>query len=139
MSDMFSRPDVDARLKGAFFGNIPTGTHDLEYVFDFDCQFNGAAIWSSVSNGGSFIRLETQYDAGPYGWKRYKKFGDSWNLFPNYVCKTILFPTEPSAGVKLLIRVTNNEGAPIDLGINLFQFTESQKVNPGALEEGDDW
>lgn len=139
MSDMFAKPEMDARLRGKYWSNIPIGVSNLEYVFEYDCSFNGAAIWSSVTKGGSSITLETQYDAGPYGWKRYKRFGKDWNLYPNYVCKTILFPTKPKAGIKLLITVDNQEGAPIDLGINLFTFIYSEIVNPSSLQEGSDW
>jgi hypothetical protein len=139
MSDMFSRPELDARLKGVLFQNIETGTSAHEYIFPFDCKFNGIAIYSTVSKLGTRIKMETYYNAGPYGWKKYKKFADFWNLYPNYVCKNVLFPTEPSAGVKIVFTIENNEGAPIDFGANLFQFTESEKVQPSLLQQGEDW
>ena len=83
--------------------------------------------------------METQYEAAPGVWFGYKKFSKQWNLFPNYVCKTILFPTEPKAGVRVAFTIENNEGVPIDVGMNFFQFTALEEVHPSLGEQGTDW
>lgn len=135
----FERPNLDARLKGILFKDIPVGTHEREYIFPFDCKFNGIISYSSVTKIGSTIRMETQYQAAPDVWYRYKKFGDDWNLFPNYACKNVLFPTTPVEGIKLLFKITNNETVPIDIGFNLYQFADLEHVDPTQGQQGADW
>lgn len=139
MSNMFAKPELDARLKGLLFKDIPTGISQVEYIFEYDCSFNGAAIASSVTKLSTSIKLETQYTIGDDIWLRYKKFGDSWNLYPNYICKNILFPTQVKAGIKLIITIDNKEGSLIDLGINLFTFIPSEEVKPELGQQGEDW
>lgn len=137
--EMFNDPALDARMKGVYFSDIPTGESTVEYIFPFDCLFNGLTVSSSVTQLGSTVKLETYYNAGPHGWKRYKKFADSFNLFPGSIDKNILFPTKPKSGVKILITVNNNDGVAIDLALNLFQFTDVEKVDTQILQEGEDW
>jgi len=136
----FNSPHKDARLKGLLFKDIPIGISTVEYIFEYDCAFNGAALFSDVSSIGSSLAMETQYTIdGGTTWLRYKKFAKGWNLFPNYVCKTIMFPTMPKAGIKLLITVDNKEGGPINIGMNMFTFTDLEKVSPSLGEQGVDW
>jgi len=137
--EMFDNPELDARMKGVIFKDIPTGTSEQEYIFPFDCMFNGLTVGSNVTKLGSSVRLETRYQAGPSTWLRYKKFGDSWNLYPGNIDKNILFPTKPKAGIKLVIIVENNEGSPIDIAVNLYQFADSEIVIPQEGQQGVDW
>ena len=137
--DLFATPSVDARLIGHLFQNVPVGTSEQEFIFPYDCNFNGAAITSTVTKLGTKISLETRYQAAPGVWFRYKRFGRDWNMFPNYVCKTLLFPTRPKQGIKLVIGVENNEGVPIDIGINLYTFANLENVNPMLGQQGEDW
>jgi hypothetical protein len=139
MSEMFSTPELDARLRGLLFKSVPVGVSTVEYIFEYDCFFNGASITSSVTKLGTRLSLETQYQAAPGLWFKYKKFAKEWNMFPGYVCKTILHPTKPRAGIKLLIHVDNQEGMPIDIGVNLFTFIDSEMVNPSLGQQGADW
>lgn len=138
-SGQFTTSEYDARLEGFFIKDAPIGVSNHYYIFPFDCYFNGIAIASTVSGVGSNVNLTTEYQAAPDVWLRYKKFASTWNLFPNYVCKTILFPTKPKEGIRINIKIVNNELTPIDLGVNLFQFTPIASVNPLLGEQGEDW
>lgn len=136
---MFDNPALDARMQGVLFKDVPIGYSEQTYTFPFNCIYNGMILSSSVDSLGSFLTMETQYNAGPYGWKRYKKFVKEWQLMPNYVCKNVLFPTTPSAGVRMVLKVQNNSSNPIDIAMNLYQFVDKITIKPSQLEEGEDW
>ena len=67
-------PLLDARLHGT--GQIYTATAgqvtDFYYTIPFDCKFNGLEIISdnNVLLGDS-VSIQTEYNAGSYGWKRF--------------------------------------------------------------------
>lgn len=134
-------PLLDARLHGAgVFTATNSSTTSHEYLFTFDCKFNGIEIITDSNvEIGDYLRLETQYNAGAYGWKRYKKFGDKWYIKPNDRSRIILFPTEPSSGVKLLINYTSVGTSDVKFAFNLFTFVDQVKLDTGILEEGEDW
>lgn len=139
MNLMFDRPHLDARLEG-FTLQVEPGTSTHYKVFTFDCSFNGLILYSNVSDIGSHVTMWTEYYVNEtYGWKRYKKFAKNWQLMPGYTSKTILFPTKPSAGVRIAFEVYNNEQSDISLAFNLYQFAVLEKINPSQLEEGSNW
>lgn len=132
-------PSLDSRLQGVPKFTAPIGDSTHEHIFEFDCDFNGVEIYSMCDELGHSVTLETHYNAGPYGWKRYKRFGKTWNLCPNNNCRIILFPTKPKEGIKLVVKYHNPSLSPVDFIVNLFQFIEMENVNPASLEEGEDW
>lgn len=134
-------PLLDARLGGAGVFTSTAGTDTTHYyTFGFDCKYNGIeVITDSNSVLGDHVTLWTEYNAGQYGWKRYKKFGKEWYLKPNDRTRIILFPTEPSAGVRLAMKYHSTGVNDVVMAVNLFMFVDQAKVNPGALEEGEDW
>lgn len=133
-------PLLDARLWGSPLFTAPAN-QETEFNFEipFDCKWNGIEIFAWGPNKGDHMKLQTEYNAGPYGWKRYKKFGKHFNIYPNYVNKIILFPSEPKAGVRVCVYYTNTGNTPVDFSINLYTFVDEQVVNTNNLEEGEDW
>lgn len=135
-----TRPKLDARLQGSdVFTATANSTTEHYYTFDFDCDFNGVEIYTHGSEIGHKVKLTTEYNAGLYGWKRYKKFGKSFNIFPKCLQKYILFPTKPSAGVRVHISYTNPESSDVKFAVNFFQFVQQESVDPSQLQEGTDW
>lgn len=134
-----SNPALDARIEGVPVFTATPGDSVHEHVFTFDCDFSGIEIYSECAELGHTVTLETQYNAGPYGWKRYKKFGKTFNLFKNDKCRIVLFPTKPKAGIKLVIKYNNPTQTDVKFAINLFQFADMELVNPSILQEGEDW
>jgi len=134
------KPILDARLTGSDLFTAPAGVKTKFYfTFDFDCKFNGTEVYAWDSNAGDKIELITEYNAGAYGWKRYKKFGKEFNIFPNTLQKYILFPTEPSAGVRLVVEYDNTGLTEVKFSLNIFLFTDQEIVKPSILQEGEDW
>ena len=141
----FTESEYDAHLEGFNISDAPLGTSEHHFYFTYDCSFMGAAMYSSVTKLGTTIDIRTEYFAGLHPvtneqiWLRYKKFGKSWNMFPNYVCKSILFPTKPKVGIRIVVTINNNDVGPIDFGMNLFNFADIEVVNPSLGQEGKDW
>lgn len=134
-------PLLDARLLGIGKFSTPAGqTAEHTYVFTYDCKFNGIEVLtdSNVAFGDN-ITLWTEYNAGPYGWKRFKKFGKSWHVKKDNVLRIILFPTEPKAGVRLVLKYENTGATTVDIAVNLFTFVDQAVINTQVLEEGEDW
>jgi hypothetical protein len=136
-------PLLDARLFGhdTVYTATKNTTTDFYYTFPYGCKFNGIEI---ITDGnvvlGDGITLSTEYNAGPYGWKRYKKFSDTWHVKKDDRTRIILFPTEPSAGVRVKISYKSlGTVDDVNFVVNFFTFVDQASVNPGALEEGEDW
>ena len=112
-------PLLDARLFGHdIVYNAPAGvTTDFTFQFPFNCKFNGSEILTD-SNAvlGDTITFLTEYDAGPFGWKRYKKISKCWHLMPSDRTRIIL-----------------------KFCVNFFCFVEETDVDPNQLQEGEDW
>ena len=138
---MFDRPHKDARLHGAGSFTTTAGTsYTHYYTFSFDCDFNGIeVITDSNAIIGDHVTIWTEYNAGPYGWKRYKKFGKEWYLKPDDKDTIILFPTTPKAGVRLCIKYTSTGASDVTSAVNLFTFVDQATVDVASLEEGEDW
>lgn len=133
---------LDARLEGTDLFSAPANTVTTFYKdFTFDCKFNGIEIFAFASKAGDKVDLLTEYYAAPLtAWKRYKKFAKSFNVFPTTLQKYILFPTEPSVGVRLAIKYTNTHATEAAVfSANLFQFTPSSLVDTSVAAEGEDW
>lgn len=137
--DLFYNPSLDARLFGISVMVAPSGTSEHYFSFPFDCKFNGIEIKTNASELGDKLSLETQYNAGPYGWKRYKRFAKQWNVFPDESTRVLLFPTEPKAGIRVKVTYENAHQTDIKIAINLFTFVDSEIVNAAQLQEGADW
>lgn len=134
------KPILDARLSGTDLFTAPAGQKTKFYFnFNFDCKFNGTEMYAWDSNRGDKLNLSTEYNAGPYGWKTYKKFGKEFNVYPNTIQKYILFPTEPKAGVRLVVEYDNKGVTDVEFSMNIFLFVDQQKINLSILEEGEDW
>ena len=137
-----SAPLLDARLFGhdtVYTANAGTLT-DFYYTFTYDCKYNGIEIITDDNVVlGDGLTIETQYNAGPYGWKRYKKFGKTWHVKKDDRTRIILFPTEPSAGVRVKMTYKSTGVTDVKFVVNFFTFVDQESVNPGALEEGEDW
>lgn len=136
-------PLLDARLFGhdIVYTAIKNTTTDFYYTFTYGCKFNGIEIITDSNvELGDGITLSTEYNAGPHGWKRYKKFGDVWHLKKDDRTRIILFPTEPSAGVRVKMGY-KSVGTVNDVKfvVNFFTFTDQEIVKPSLLEEGEDW
>lgn len=132
-------PLIDARLQGTPLFTATPGLSTHYHTFDFDCKMNGVEVYAWDANQGDNMSIESQYNAEPYGWKRYKKFGKNWNIYPNERSRIILFPTEPKAGVRLAFTYDNKGVVDVKFSINVFQFIDRQYINPSLLEEGEDW
>lgn len=135
-----SRSGQDARLQGTQLFNAAVGVTHHYFDFQFNCNFEGIEFYAWDSSKGDTLSMQTQYYAGPtYGWIRYKKFGKTFNVFPNNVTRIILFPTEPILGVRIKFTYDNKGSAPVDFSANLFQFKDHEVVNTAILDEGADW
>ena len=135
------KPILDARLHGAGLYTADANSVTSHYYnFTFDCKFNGIEIITDENvKLGDNITLITEYNAGPYGHKRYKKFGKDWYLKKDDKTRIILFPTEPKAGIRLHIKYNNTSQNAVTFAVNLFTFVDQQVVDPNTLQEGDDW
>ena len=138
----FPELDLDARIQSTgIYTATKNSTTTSYFTFGFDCMFNGLEILVDANALlGDTLSLETQYDAGEFGWKRYKKFVDGFLICPGSLHRYILFPTKPTSGVRIELQYTST-GATNDVkyGLNLFTYADTETVNPGALEEGTDW
>lgn len=136
-----SRPLLDARLEGGIFGTaVANDSTEFIYVYDFDALFNGVQLYAFNSNPGDRIFLSTEYNAGPYGWKRYKKFGKGWYVAPNQLNQIVLFPTYPKQGVRIKLVYENVHATnDVQFFLNLFNFVDIARVDTGTLQEGEDW
>lgn len=134
------RPALDARLEGSAIFNCPANTVKTFYVpFDFDCELSGIEIYAWSSNVGDNVSMETQYQINENTWKRYKKFGKGWNVFPDRPCRIILFPTTPKEGIRMAITYNNKGQSAVNFCINKFQFVDEAKVDPTQGQEGEVW
>lgn len=136
-------PLLDARLFGhdTVYTATKNSTTDFYYTFTYGCKFNGIEIITDSNvELGDGITIITEYNAGPYGWKRYKKFGDTWHVKADDRTRIILFPTEPAAGVRVKLSYksigTVND---VKFVVNFFTFVDQAKIDTGSLEEGEDW
>lgn len=135
-----SLPNVDARLEGSEVMSAVGNTSTEFYInFNFDCDMTGIEFYAWSPNKGDTLNFYTEYNAGPYGWKRYKKFGKNFNVFPNHISRIILFPTSPKAGSRIKVVYNNTGNSAVDFSINRFQFTAIEKIDPTKLQEGEDW
>jgi len=133
-------PVLDARIEGSETFTATANSTTTHYiVFDFDCEFEGLEIAADNPTFGDHVEMSTEYNAGAYGWKRYKKFGKRFNIYPNHVSRIILFPTLPSAGVRIAISYTNTGNSDTKFSINKFQYVSRTVVKPSELQEGEDW
>lgn len=138
----FKNPNLDARLHGT--GSVYTATAgqetDFYYTIPFDCRLNGIEILTDSNvQLGDTLEMRTEYDAGQYGWKLYKKCGKDWNVMPSDRSRILMFPTASKAGVRVRIRYKSTGAEDVKFVLNLFTFVDSEKINPAALEEGTDW
>lgn len=142
MSFMFDKPALDFRGEGFVTDVTPSvDANDIKtitHIISFDCLLNGFMLASSVTKLGSYITAETQYFNGT-NWIRYKKFIKRWNLIPNCSEPIILFPTKPKQGAKVIINVYNAEEVDIKLAVNLFKFSDIERLNLANNESGEDW
>lgn len=136
-----SKPRLDARLKGTDLFTAPANsTSEHIFYFTFDCKFNGIEMFAWDSNKGDHLALFTDYYVPPLAsWKRYKKFGKHFNVYPNNLQKYVLFPTEPSNGVRLRLEYTNTGNTAVDFSLNLFMFADRSLVDTSTASEGEDW
>ena len=135
------KPILDARLTGSdlFTATANSETHHY-FNFNFDCLFNGVELYAWDSNTGDKVELITEYYAPPLGaWLRYKKFGKTFNIYPNTLQNYILFPTEPKAGVRVKVTYNNTGNTDVKFSMNLFIFNDQQQVNTAVAEQGEDW
>lgn len=136
-------PLLDARLFGhdTVYTATKNTTTDFTFTFPFECKFNGSEI---ITDGnvvlGDTISFQSEYNAGPFGWKRYKKISKNWHLIPNDRTRIILFPTEPDTNVRVKMSYKSTGTVnDVKFCVNFFCFVAETAVNPGALEEGEDW
>jgi hypothetical protein len=134
-------PGLDARIEGSELFVAPAGAKTDFYIyFTFACDFQGMEFFAWNSNIGDNIDLRTDYYVPPMGvWKRYKKFGKHFNIYPNNVTKVILFPTKPTIGVRMTISYDNKGTEPVSFSMNKFQFADIEKVDTSVVGEGEDW
>jgi hypothetical protein len=136
-------PLLDARLfgHGVVYTAVKNTTTDFYYTFTFDCKYNGIEIITDENVVlGDGITIETQYNAGQYGWKRYKKFGKNWHVKKDERTRIVLFPTEPKNGVRVKISYTSTGTVnDVKFVINFFTFVDQRSVNIYVLEEGENW
>lgn len=133
-------PLLDARLWGVGPYVCPPGLSTHYLTIPFDCKFSGIDLISSTQTYGDKISLKTEYFVPPLNeWKRFKRFGKNWNVVPNERDRIILFPTEPKEGVRVAIDYENASQVECKIYLNLFTFTEQERVNPSLLQEGEDW
>lgn len=131
---------LDARLEGAFFESAPANT-TTSYYYTFDCvqDFNGVQLYAWDSSPGDNISLSTEYWDGTV-WKRYKKFGKNWYIFPNEVQEVVLFPSRPNGNTRIRLDVTNTHATvPMQFAMNLYKFIDQQLVQSSLGHEGDNW
>lgn len=135
-------PLLDARLFGHdIVYNAPAGvTTDFTFQFPFNCKFNGSEILTDANAVlGDTITFLTEYDAGPFGWKRYKKISKCWHLMPSDRTRIILFPTDPTTSTRVKIQYKSTGLNAVNFCINFFCFIEETDVDPNQLHEGEDW
>lgn len=138
-------PSLDARIEGTPLFSAPAGTKtEFRITFDFDCDLQGIELFAWSSNPGDNVELRTEYDinnspGNPPIWRRYKKFGKNFNVYPNHVNRVIIFPTKPKVGVCLVVSYDNKGEEPVQFSLNKFQFIPLAKVDTSLGEEGEDW
>lgn len=121
---------LDTRLHGLPepVVGIPGQSVTKEYLFEFDCKFNGIQI---ICDGnvayGDTLCLETHIKPNPASnfWMFYKKFGKGWWLSPNSKQDILLFPTLPKAGTtKMLVHLTSTGAVAPKIYLNLYTFVD---------------
>ncbi len=134
-----SFPLLDARLWGTEIFSAAAGESTHYITFPFDCKFSGVDFIAESSTFGDTVSIQTEYNAGVYGWKRYKKFGKNWHVKANERDRILLFPTEPKQGIRVKITYNNVGESTVRFTLNMFTFAEQEKINPLILQEGADW
>lgn len=138
------KPRLDTRLEGVLF-SCTSGDSTHYYNFNYEAGikkvlFNGVETFAFDSNPGDYVTLWTEYFVPPMNaWKRYKKFGKKYYVFPNTTQKNILFPTEPTIGVRLVVKYHNTGTDPVNYALNLFNFVDRQTIDTSTASEGVDW
>jgi hypothetical protein len=140
-----NQPLLDARLEGKLFSAPANTKTKLYYTFSHEqaldnVKFIGVSLYAWASNVGDNVTLWTEYYVPQLNvWKRYKKFGKTFMIFPDTEMKNILFPTTPSNGVRVVVEYDNKGNTAIDFAINFYNFVDQTSVSPSNLEEGEDW
>lgn len=132
------RPKVDTRLQKAGKYTASTGTSKHYFEFEFDCLFNGLQVFSTNANLGDTVSLEVQYNYGG-AWKRYKKFGKEWFIFPNNILDIISVPSEPKDGMRIEFEYNNTGESSVDIFVNIYTYYDQTTINVAAGQEGEDW
>lgn len=136
-------PLLDARLFGhdtVYTATANTNT-DFYFNFPFDCKYNGTEIITDENVVlGDSISFITEYNAGPLGYKRYKKIAKCWHLKANDRARIILFPTEPTPLLRMKMQyksvgTLNN----VKFVVNFFTYVDEVNLDTSSLEEGEDW
>jgi hypothetical protein len=134
------KPELDIKLHGKPFFTATANEVSTHYFsMDFNCYMNGVQFYAWDSNKGDNVIMEMQYNAGELGWKRYKKFVKTWNIFPDDKSTNILFPKAALEGTRIMIKYDNKGMSDVDFAINLFTYSALTQVNIATGEEGEDW
>lgn len=145
MGAPFDGVKLDARLEGKSY--TATASSKTLHYYDFSHEINGnvvsfigVSIYSEAIALGDKVTLWTEYYVPPLtAWKRYKKFAKTWNIFPKTEMKDILFPTQPTNGVRVVIEYDNQSGSDVNFAVNFYNFVDEQTVNTATAAEGYDW
>lgn len=147
MSNQFrtdQAPLLDARLEGKFFTFGGTNDSIQYYNFSHEAEVDKVYFYGveTFCNGelGDSVDMWTEYYVPQLNeWKRYKKFGKNYMIFPNVMQKNVLFPTTPKLGVRLAIKYNQVGTGEVKFIMNMFNFVDQQEVKPSALQEGVNW
>lgn len=134
------KPELDTRVIGTDLYTASANVISSSYYnFTFDCEFNGLEIYAYNPNKGDKVTLYVEYYAGEdLGWLRFKKFGKSFNIFPNHVNRVISFATHPIVGTRLRVDY-DCKGESVDFSLNLFAFSTREIVDTSTAKQGADW
>jgi len=137
-------PSLDARLQGiGVFSATANIVSDHYFEIDGQYMFNGIELYAWDSNIGDNISLSSEYNIGSIEtpvWKRYKKYGKSWNVFPNSPERIVLFPADLTVGVRLKFSYDNKHAtSAVNFCVNLFTYIDQIEINTSIAEEGEDW
>jgi hypothetical protein len=137
----FTLADYDARMTGSDkFTAAANSTTKHYFYFTFDCYFNGVELYAKDSNMGDKLKMYTEYYVPSLDvWKRYKKFGKEFNIYPNTIQNYVLFPATPQTGVRVCFEYTNTGNAEVEFSANFFIFADIEILDLSNLEEGEDW
>ena len=133
------KPELDTRAQGTdLFTATANSTTSHYFTFNFDCELTGMELFAWNPNKGDKVTIFVEYNAGAYGWLRFKKFSKSFNVYPNHVNRAIAFPTLPKAGTRMRVDYTCGENS-VDFSLNVFQYAVREDVNASLGQQGEDW